>query len=84
MLYDYECPECGKKWDEHRAVVDRHTARCEECGVLAIKLISVKMRVITFDPMWYNDICEDPIYVTSKNQLRDECKRHDVLSARLM
>ncbi len=48
--------------------------------VAAIKNISA----ITFKPMWYHDICEDSIFVTSKSQLREECKKHDVLSCRLM
>ncbi len=37
-----------------------------------------------FKPMWYTDISETPVYVTSKNQLRNECKKHGVTAARLM
>lgn len=48
--------------------------------VAAVKNISA----ITFKPMWYHDICEKSIYVTSKSQLKEECKKHDVISCRLM
>lgn len=40
--------------------------------------------VQVFKPMWYNDICERPIWVTSKRQLREECKKHNVIAARLL
>ena len=70
----------------------KKTDRCEGCyphdshfeqdtnKIEALKSISA----ITFKPMWYHDICEKSIFVTSKNQLREECKKHDVLSCRLM
>ncbi len=37
-----------------------------------------------FQPMVYHDICETPILVRSKRQLKEECKRHDVIAARLL
>ena len=35
-------------------------------------------------PMWYNDICETPLYIESKRELRREWKKHDVTACRLM
>ena len=40
--------------------------------------------VISFKPMWFHDICEESLYISSKLQLKDECKRHDVIAARLL
>ncbi len=40
--------------------------------------------VIIFKPMWYTDICDKPLYIESKRQLRDECKKHNVKAVRLM
>ena len=40
MLYSYECPKCGKKWDESKEVVERNNVDCRKCGVKADKLIS--------------------------------------------
>jgi hypothetical protein len=38
----------------------------------------------TFKPMVYTDICETPILITSKRQLKEECKKHNVIAARLL
>jgi len=37
-----------------------------------------------FTPWTYEDICEYPIHVTSKGQLKKLCKEHNVKAARLM
>lgn len=82
-LYDYHCIKCGKKFERYSSVENRHNVKCE-CGERADKLMSMSAKTEIFEPMWYNDICEEPIYVTSKGQLREECKRHDVIAARLL
>ena len=66
--------------------------KCENCTLQEsyfekdVKKESIRGEagVFTFKPMWYHDICEKSIYVTSKSQLKEECKKHDVLAARLM
>ena len=35
-------------------------------------------------PMVYTDICEEPILVESKRQLKAECRKHNVIAARLL
>jgi hypothetical protein len=37
-----------------------------------------------FKPMIYRDICETPLLIESKKQLREECKKHNVVACRLM
>jgi hypothetical protein len=37
-----------------------------------------------FTPYTFDDICETPIRVTSKRQLKELCKVHNVRAARLM
>lgn len=37
-----------------------------------------------FKPMVYNDICETPILIESKQHLKRECMKHGVKAARLM
>jgi len=37
-----------------------------------------------FKPMVYTDICETPILIESKRQLREECRKHNVIACRLM
>lgn len=40
--------------------------------------------IIIFKPMIYEDICETPLLISSKRQLKRECKAHDVTAARLL
>jgi hypothetical protein len=37
-----------------------------------------------FKPMVYTDICETPLLIESKRQLKAECKKHNVIAARLL
>ena len=37
-----------------------------------------------FKPMIYEDICETPLLISSKRQLREECKKHNVTACRLL
>jgi len=37
-----------------------------------------------FKPMMYTDICEEPLWIESKRQLKEECKKHNVIACRLM
>ena len=61
--------------------------RCEKCGCW--KPIcrcggtgSPAMHI--FKPMVYRDICETPLLIESKKQLKEECKKHNVIAARLL
>lgn len=38
----------------------------------------------TFTPHLYQDLGPDPVYITSKRQLREECKRRNLTAARLL
>jgi hypothetical protein len=40
--------------------------------------------VHTFKSMVYHDICETPLLIESKRQLREECRKHNVRACRLM
>ena len=35
-------------------------------------------------PMWYNDICDKPLYIETKKELKRECDKHGVKACRLM
>jgi len=83
-LYEYECGKCGTSFDEYVDVKDRNNVRCKRCGELADRLISRSTGLNIFKPMWYEDICEKPIWVESRKQLKEECKKHDVIACRLL
>jgi len=55
---------------------------CTECEEETVKRGAPAVHI--FKPMWYDDICETPIWVESKKQLREECKKHNVMACRLM
>jgi putative FmdB family regulatory protein len=82
--YDYVCEKCGRKWEDFVAVSMRDSVVCK-CGEKATKLISSGVSIIPpFQEMVYHDICETPILIKSKQHLRDECKKHNVIAARLL
>lgn len=61
--------------------------RCEKCGVWmpVCKCDGDSGPAIQiFKPMIYEDICETPILIESKRQLREECKKHNVIACRLL
>ena len=37
-----------------------------------------------FKPMIYEDICETPLLIESKRQLREECKKRNLVAVRLL
>ena len=37
-----------------------------------------------FKPMWYEDIDVQPIYIESKRQLKEECKKRNLVAVRLL
>ena len=42
------------------------------------------VRIQIFRPMWYEDIDIQPIYIESKRQLREECKKRNLVAVRLL
>ena len=50
----------------------------EACAVCAAQWAAppAAPKVVTFREGWYEHIALDPIYISSAQQLADECKRH--------
>ena len=81
--YDYECEKCKRRWDSFNHIVDRDTEMC--CGQKASRILfSPTQTLDIFQPMVYTDICDTPLLISSKSQLREECKKHGVIAARLL
>ncbi|KPJ53595.1 hypothetical protein AMJ39_04105 [candidate division TA06 bacterium DG_24] len=38
--YEYQCPECGKKFEKYEAMTSEPRAACPRCGTKAERLIS--------------------------------------------
>ena len=73
----YNCVKCG--WEKKDTV----GMLCPICGG-DIRCSNYGTGHITFKPMWYRDICETPLLIESKKQLKRECDKHGVKACRLM
>ena len=55
--------------------------KCEECDKDRTK---ETLHISIFKPMLYEDIDVQPIYITSKRQLKEECKKRNLVAVRLL
>lgn len=76
-LYDFRCKTCGLVWEDLIAA-DAPDPSCQ-CGGLSERLISLPTPIL-FREGWYNDIDTEPMYISSKKQLRDECRKRGLTS----
>lgn len=68
---------------EPRCTLEQRPSGSEKCGI-CLGCGNRAPGVLTFTPHTFDDICETPIHVTSKRQLKELCKVHNVRAARLM
>lgn len=59
---------------------------CEKCGwwIKVCKCTNTLPNVHVFKPMVYEDIDVHPILIESKRQLREECKKRNLVAVRLL
>lgn len=76
--YDYRCAECGNIFEEHRSVAERRMARCA-CGAVPELQLGSSQPII-FKEGLYEHLGLKSVYVSSKRQLKDECKKRDLFS----
>lgn len=80
--YDYVCG-CGRVTEVTCAIKERkREVKCSWCGGRAKRVYSFRKAV--FKPIVMEHICETPIRVTSKSQLRELQKVHNVRIPRVM
>lgn len=75
-IYQYSCNSCGKRFEELRKIEDRYQAKCE-CGSSATLQIA-KANPILFKPQFFEHLDINPMWVESKRQLKEECKKRGV------
>ena len=56
----------------------------DRCPICSQNKVREGVHIEVFKPMVYTDICETPILIESKRQLREECRKHNVIACRLM
>ena len=84
-LYAYRCEKCGREWEEWRKIEERLDVKCECGGKAVIDFRKFgKRNVMFFTPYTYEDLDVYPIHITSKKQLKEECKKRGLIAARLL
>lgn len=79
-LYDVKCENCEKVKEIFKKI-DDPLSKCECGGELRI-LLNAKGRD-WFQPHWNENLDDKPIFVESKQQYREECKKRG-LTARCL
>ena len=80
-LHDYECEKCQKTFEHFCKVEDlRKEVECPECKTVSKRIITVQNSFDAFKPFWCDRISWDPIYIESKKQLSEECKKRNLFS----
>ena len=82
--YDYQCQgKCGREFEAFNNIGDRY--RMSHCGLPAKLLVSQSMGTFNhFIPHTYTDLDVYPIHITGKMQLKRECKKRNLVAARLL
>lgn len=70
--YDFECSVCGLRFETFAPVDERW--KVKHCGVQAKQLLSIP-RIEVFRERYYNNLGSEPVWVSSKRQLKDEAKK---------
>lgn len=82
-LYEYRCPECGRKFDvfiHSISKVESFVHACEVCGAQTKRLLSKGKFTFApghfFQPYIDTDISGEPIKIESQDQFFRECEKH--------
>ncbi len=81
-LYDYRCERCGEEWEKLKEIAEHETDPCPKCGQKGTQLLKMP-RVQTFKPFLHSWLPKETL-ITSKSQLREECKKQGVVSRYLL
>lgn len=74
-LYDFECLDCGHKFEAICKYEERESMLCRSCGASTKPLISTG-RFIPFHAGWYEHFTKEPIYIGNKQELKDACEKY--------
>ena len=77
-IFDFGCTPCGKV-EEHWVKKYDDPVKCK-CGRMMEKLITAPHVFHPFREGFFEHIDTKPIYISSKKQLREECRKRDVTS----
>ena len=77
-IYEYECRVCGHRFEAIQAFIDMHLEECPKCRKMELyRVISVPGILENFDSYYETDIGNLPIYIRTKQDLKDAVARHN-------
>ncbi len=79
-VYVYQCSGCSARWEEFHTVAERHEESCSTCVNSKLFIVPQVQKFMPFHEGVYEHIAKDPMYITSKKRLKDECRARDVTS----
>ncbi len=77
-LHDLQCEACGQV-EERLLGIEEKNPECPACGGATKRVLGSPV-VHEFREGWYEHIDRKPIYVSSKKQLKDECRKRNLTS----
>jgi len=84
-IYEYECLECEKRFEELCNISERHDVRCNKCGEKVRLLVSTSISRDWFRPHWNEHLdTTRSIYVGSKKEYKRLCKDKGVMAKCLL
>lgn len=84
-IYEYQCSECNERYEEFKKIDDRHFSHCPKCKSRGVLKIASSIGKDWFRAHWNEDISTDgPIYIESKRQYKEECKKNGCMARCLL
>ena len=78
-VYRHLCKSCHKGYEEYTTVEKRNESICPSCGSIDTPIQIGKFnRGHVFKPGFYEHLDTDPVYVSNRQQMKDECKKRGV------
>jgi len=75
-LYDYRCEQCGNIEERFFSIKKlKKTIKCPKCGGRAGRFWGKPPANHIFKPFWHEHLDDHPVYIETKQQLRDECRK---------
>lgn len=75
-LYAFKCTACHQEFDAISTIEGSTAVRCTICSGPTTVLIT-GTNYHAFPSGWWRDIAPDPIHISSRQQLKEECEKHD-------
>lgn len=78
-LYDLKCTRCEHEFEAYSKINEREEVRCLKCkGACEVLITKSPPHRDWFRPHWNENIDYEPVYVRSKQHLKDLCLKNNL------